>query len=154
MRRTKITRIDPEVQARNAFSAHVQSIAFNLTLSRRMIDLLRLVRDYGFPHFGHTYETKGTEAEWAEWRTARNVLTIDGGRMGQRDAFVTFMHSLERRGLVVTNPIEWEKREKGDPAFLLSRAGELVCDLLVEARLMPSQDEAPKWMSQKRAVGR
>jgi hypothetical protein len=41
--------IRPTELAQEKFASHVQSIAFQLTLSRRMIDCLRVVRDYGFP---------------------------------------------------------------------------------------------------------
>jgi hypothetical protein len=72
-----------ESDARSRFSEHVQSIAFNLTLSRRMIGLLQTVRDYGFPE-------RNTQA--------------------RRD----------------------------QASVVLSKPGTLVCELLVEAGLMPN----------------
>jgi len=121
-------------QARTDFASHVQSIAFNLTLSRRMIDCLQAVRDYGWPHAGRDGREVGIVPPEAEAATTR--IHHRGATTFVTHNVVGFMGSLKNRGLVYWNPTEWNERKVGDRTILLSRAGELVCELLVEAGLM------------------
>jgi len=132
--------VRPEVQAREKFAAHVQSVAFQISLSRKMIDLLQVVRDYGFPHCAYNRNNKEeNDAHTQTWLKNRECVRISNGT----EQFSMFMHAIVRRGLVYANPKEHRDRKDGDRAFLLSRAGELVCDLLVEAGLMaPAQESA------------
>jgi hypothetical protein len=127
-----------EVQ-REKFASHVQSIAFQLTMSRRMIDCLRVVRDYGFPHL----KGEGTPEEQGNYR--ENRLVVQRQHSGKRsfvtDNFVGFMRSLDNRGLITWNEKPWNKKLHGERTIFLTRAGELVCALLVEADLMPSQQK-------------
>ena len=131
--------ITPQEDARDKFSRNVQSIAFQLTLSRRMIDCLRAVRDYGFPHGARTSE----DAETRRYETTCTSVVKRQHKRGTSsfitDNFVGFMRSLDNRGLVVWNQTDYSKRKTGDPALKLSRAGELTCELLVEAGLMPAR---------------
>lgn len=131
--------VDQQQDARNKFSSHVQSIAFQLTLSRRMIDCLRVVRDYGFPHIGQSADPKMLEAENVS-RTVVKRYHQRGRSTFVSDNFVGFMQSLDKRGLVVWNQTPWNKRKVGERSLRLSRAGELTCALLVEAGLMPPVD--------------
>lgn len=135
-----ITMVDPEMQARKNFSSHVQSIAFNLSMSRRMIDCLQAVRDYGWPHFGD----KESAEWWKDRKEHESVIT----RIHHRDSgsfvthnFVGFMNALSNRGLIYWNPTPEREKKKGDRTLLLSHAGELVCDLLVECDLMPARED-------------
>ena len=98
-------------QANALFASHVQSVAFHLTLSRTMIDALQIVRD----------------ADWSEMP----------GSIGKMSRWVPATNSLERRGLIFH---DWrEGWPKGHAIYQLTKAGELVCDLCVEAGLMASQ---------------
>ncbi len=111
-----------QVAARRNFSAHVQSVAFNLTLSKNMIGTLQWVRDWGFPrnepHVG--------------WFDKKNLIprTASGA-----DFFITFVRGLINRGLVIHN-----EPNVGKQAYELSNAGRLVCDLLVESGIMPASE--------------
>ena len=115
--------IDPEEQARGLFAD--QSIAFNLTLSRRMIALLQTVRD--------------NEPNRAFEEIDAVCQTSSGAHQ-----FLMFEKALQRRGLVI-----FTYRKLSDPGdFIctakLSRLGRMVCDLLVECGLMSSQKQKPK----------
>lgn len=116
--------VNPQVDARKQFQAHVQSIAFNLTLSRRMIDLLQIVRDWGFPH-GRSIDQ---DASW--WEKSR-VPAQTGN-----DQFIMMVKALIARGLVLHDSRPDKQRKAGDKVYYLSRAGELTCELLVEAGLI------------------
>lgn len=100
-------------QARALFSSYVQSVAFNMTLSRNMVDALWAVREFGSCHRD---EAKATVAPYVSNHSA------------------PLMKSLERRGLV------WHDWIKDAPPghfyFKLTKAGELMCALLVEAGLI------------------
>jgi len=127
-----------EIEARRAFTEHVQSVAFQISLSRRMIDMLREVRDYGFPHLGTAY----SEAEWQESLERRDAVSLrfhkcEGARKDfvTRD-FITVGRSLERRGMIIYNSKPYSDRKKGEPYIKLSLAGEIMCELLVTAGLM------------------
>jgi hypothetical protein len=109
-----------EEEARRKFSEHVQSIAFNLTLSRRMISLLQTVRDYGFPGDGIEQKKRSGEV----------TMTPNGSHQ-----YIMFSRALQNRGLIIH---KWPV-PKGDPTLVLSRSGELICELLVEAGLMPKK---------------
>jgi|HubBroStandDraft_6_1064221.scaffolds.fasta_scaffold134224_5 hypothetical protein len=121
--------------AREKFASHVQSIAFQLTLSRRMIECLRVVRDYGFPAIDDSpgqkqLEDKNRAVVKRQHRSSTHRAFIT-------DNFVGFMRSLDNRGLVVWNEIPYVKRKPGERTLFLTKAGELTCLLLVEAGLMP-----------------
>lgn len=141
-----IPMVDPEREARQNFASHVQSIAFNLTLSRRMIDCLQSVRDYGWPHLGQ----EATKEDWQrdkqeKWVTTR--LHNRGQSTFVTDNFVGFMRALSNRGLVFWNDKPYEQKKKGERTIFLSRAGELTCELLVEGGLMAPRVENKKQAS-------
>lgn len=136
---------DGEADARRAFVEHVQSVAFQISLSKRMIDMMREVRDYGFPHLG----TKYTDAEWQESIERRDAVSIRNHRCESRKNFVTrdFItvgRSLERRGLIIYNPKPYGDRIKGEKYIRLSLAGEIMCELLVTAALIPEEQSKVK----------
>lgn len=106
-------------QANAIFRDHVQSIAFHLTLSRRMIDCLAAIREC----------EPGLSSRWSE-------------QMAQNGRFVPDAHALIRRGLVYHDWRQgWPKDHK---IYNLTKAGELVCDLCVEAGLMAPRVEQKK----------
>lgn len=130
-------------QAQSNFASHVQSIAFNLTLSRRMIDCLQTVRDYGFPHYDRP--SKEEEALRQSFDVVTHRVHNTARRQFITRNFVGFMTSLERRGLVVfqTSTMRYHDIPHGTRTVILSRAGDLVCQLMVEAGLMaPAVEEA------------
>lgn len=137
MKANIIPMIDPQQQARTRFSQYVQSVAFNLTLSRKMIDMLQVVRDYGFPHIRRD-DGRESAKDWEKWKEAHQASRFPNAHNtnGTQDGFVVFMNSLERRGLVYCNPTPYNERKYGERGFRLSDAGELVCLLLVECGLM------------------
>jgi hypothetical protein len=135
-RMKKISILKPSDVAREKFASHVQSIAFQLTLSRRMIECLRVVRDYGFPVLDDSPEQNRLEAENRSV-VQRHHHSSSTRRSFVTDNFVGFMRSLDNRGLVVWSEIPWEKRKRGERTIFLTKAGELTCLLLVEAGLMP-----------------
>ncbi len=106
-------------QARALFSSYVQSVAFNMTLSRNMVDALWAVREFGSCHRD---EAKDSVAPYVHNHSA------------------PLMKALERRGLV------WHDWIVNAPAghryFKLTRAGELMCELLVEAGLISASKPA------------
>lgn len=128
-----------EHEARINFSDHVQSIAFNLTLSRRMIGMLQIVRDHqwraGDEIADDAYSIMCNEK-------TKNIIT-NGGQSNYN--WYSLEHSLVRRGLIYRpyNP-KTELREPGMPLAQLTQAGKLVCELLVEAGLMPSKLPSPE----------
>ncbi len=118
------------------FSEYVQSVAFNMTLSRAMIATLHYVRD-----------CETWQQEMATAGTEGNRLKIIPRASNGADMFIPHIRAVERRGLVEFvdyemhpdrpgKPMGW--RPKGYRPFVLTRAGELVCELLVEAGLMPA----------------
>jgi hypothetical protein len=124
---TPIISVNPETVARRNFSAHVQSVAFNLVLSKHMIDLLGAVRDWGFPY---------GKLEPAEFDATTRVA--NGAQQ-----YIMMLKALERRGLVIYQEPDTEKYgnqrliiPNGKPSVILSRAGELTCELLIEAGLL------------------
>lgn len=109
------------------FGEYAQSTAFVMTLSKGMISALQYVRDMP---------------------TNDVVLNrIDGNRKTflLSSHFVPTIKSVERRGLVNWHPYEkhpeydrtnpW-KTLRNHRSWTLTRAGELMCELLVEAGLM------------------
>lgn len=137
--------VNPEVDAQKQFSSYVQSIAFNLTLSRRMIDCLQAVRDYGWPHFHQ--ETKDKTDE----RRAFNIVVQNRCARGPKEFvthnFVGHMGALKNRGLIYWNPKDFNDRKNGERTLFLSRAGDLTCELLVECGLMAAKQETKKQAS-------
>ena len=120
-----------EAEAQTAFAGYVQSVAFHMTLSRNMIDLLCVVRDWGH----------GTEI-WNDSRGFHHMKhPLSTGHVSSHS--VPLMDALKRRGLVYHNP--FNKGMGREPAhwrwFVLTRAGELTCQLLVEANLIPAKME-------------
>lgn len=116
------------------FADHVQSIAFHLTLSRSMIETLGLLY-----HFGHVndVENKFIHDKPERWEPSRYVDSHT----------VPIMNALERRGLVIHRPYKskaFEERKPGDfwrhQSFLLTDAGEKVCELLVIAGLLVAKE--------------
>lgn len=107
--------------ARAAFSGYVQSVAFNMTLSRNMVDALVAVRDFG--------------GCWG----AKQAGTVNQ-HVGSHSA--PLMGALIRRGLV------WHDWVQSAPAghiyFKLTRPGELMCELLAEAGLIAAQGKTSK----------
>jgi hypothetical protein len=98
-----------ESEARAIFAAHVQSVAFQISLSRNMIEGLSLVRSGS-----HFIET-------------------------------TVLSALHRRGLVWIDAAACSSTAPpGHNYAKLTRPGELMCELLVEANLIPAADSKRK----------
>lgn len=114
-----------QAEAKAAFSGYVQSVAFNMTLSRHMVDALGAVRDFG------------------DTRSALQAGAVNG-HVGTHSA--PLMGALIRRGLVWHDFPEG-RREPGHRYFKLTRAGELMCELLVEAGLIAALQSAKKRQS-------
>lgn len=136
--------INPQPEAQQKFASHVQSIAFNLTLSRRMIDCLQAVRDYGFPCMvGASLEEDKLDREQ---RAVTRRIHQGEKRNFFTNNFVGFMRSLDNRGLIIwrTQSRLGRSLKKGEKLIVLSKAGELVCALLVEAGLMEPEKCPPK----------
>src|SRR5690242_12055548 len=93
----------PQNEARDKFSSHVQSIAFQLTLSRRMIECLRVVRDYGFPHGASTSDDPEIRSHESACRSVVKRHHARGMSTFVTDNFVGFMRSLDNRGLIIWN---------------------------------------------------
>lgn len=103
-------------QADSLFRAHVQSVAFHLTLSRQMIDALQIVRDTD------------------QW--------VNSGALSGFARWVPAARAIERRGLIFH---DWRKGwPKDHRIYQLTTAGELVCELCVEAGLMPARQRKRK----------
>lgn len=122
-------KLDREAGARECFSNYLQSIAFNLTLSKQMIAGLQMIRDY-----------------WVDAvpMPSMGSPNYKSPRICQMSHTYTVVQSLTRRGLVYFIP-----HPKGDPlgnhqSWKLTTAGNLVCELLVEAGLMMSRTEVRK----------
>jgi len=93
-----------------ALRDHVTSIAFNLTLSKRQLNLLVAMHHFkGYPSPGFR---KFSEGNW---------------RYTYFPHFISTRRALADRGLV--------RNEEGDepPGIYMTKAGELVCELLKEA---------------------
>lgn len=128
MAKTLKERIDENKQAesRAAFSGYVQSVAFNMTLSRNMVDGLANTRDY--------------------WHNAIPMPTVGdpdykSPRLYENNRSVPLMKALERRGLVWHDYVPPTEAPRNHRYYKLTRAGELMCELLVEAGLIQA---APK----------
>lgn len=145
MAKPKVVPIKPkavlETDARANFANYVQSVAFNMTLSRQMVEALGLIRDFGRISDAHgDHRPDDTFDDWA----SRNPM---GGRSRLDRHSVTYWRALKHRGLVIdvprdlNNPKWWQQR-----SIALTRAGELMCELLVEAGLL-----APALPAKKRA---
>lgn len=130
--------VKPQVEeARQNFASHVQSIAFNLTLSRRQINCLQAVRDYGWPTIPwRETPTKEELILKEKYQTAVDRIHHRESKTFITHNFVGFMQALKNRGLILWNHTKWDERKRGERAISLSRAGKLVCELLVEAGLM------------------
>lgn len=108
-------------EARAAFAGYVQSVAFNMTLSRNMVDGLGLVRDYWFNAI-----PMPTCAD-ADNKSPRLYYT---------NHTIPMVRALERRGLVLHDWVEPKSAPKDHRYYKLTRAGALMCELLVEAGLL------------------
>lgn len=95
------------------FSDHVTRVAFHLTLSRSMITVLVSVAN-------------------KRHATGKQSLRL----VGLSDTSVSTAQRLEERGLLYAPEAQWPGR------YELTRAGELVLDLLREAGLVQSVEEA------------
>lgn len=108
-----------QATAKANFAGYVQSVAFTMTLSKNMVDMLEAVRDY---------------------QTGQKLYEQGDGRIQTHT--VPLLHSLSRRGLV------WHDYVSPAPAghryHKLTRAGELMCELLVEAGLIQALTEKVK----------
>lgn len=101
-----------EEESRKAFSSAVQSVAFSLTLSRRMVSMLRVIRD----------ESLDRARSFSAHVEAG--ITRDGSWH-----IIPLLRSLERRGLI------YYSGPAGSPSCL-SDAGKAVCELLVLADMI------------------
>ena len=105
------------------FAEHVTNTAFFLSVSKKQIRYLDILHKTPFPHQGYYYRD--------------NIFA--GGR-SDPDNWISSYNALIRKGLVT--------REVHDPIrdyshYKLTRAGELLCEMLVEAGLIqPSTSEA------------
>lgn len=124
-----------ELAARDAFANYVQSVAFNLTLSRSMIGMLQIIRDA--PPSTDIYRD---DAKW------RNTVALRKSVDRRVDShWVPLAHAVQRRGLVIHCPLPEGKKFHECPGhqfYRLTRAGELVCELLVEAGILPAKEPA------------
>lgn len=145
--------VDPELEARKQFASHVQSIAFSLTLSRRMIDCLQAARDYGWPHYEPETAEKTAERRSFD-KIVQNVHHRANGKEFVTHQFVMHFGSLKNRGLVYWNPTPFHDKKNGERVIILSRAGEMVCELLVECGLMAAKEEEKKQVNSKKGSGR
>lgn len=135
--------INPQVEARKNFSAFTQSVAFQISLSKRMVDVLRAVRDHGFPHIGYGKDASPAEEEvYREQQRVFDKHIVRGNTIYKAHDFVSVIKALERRGLVICYRKGWNNYKKHEKTMELSLAGEIMCELLVEAGLIPA--ELPK----------
>ena len=112
-------------EARENFANYTQRVAFNITLSRDMIGMLHVVRDWGCQ--------KQPDEVWAP--VVHNWKSI----YPRSDShFVPQVQSLIRRGLVYHDYIEQKDAPMGHRYYKLTRAGELMCEMLVEVGLLPA----------------
>lgn len=131
-----------EEDARASFANYVQSVAFNITLSRQMITALGMVRDIGnIADKGKPGEKYESFADYCQKHPMAARSWMDRNS-------VTYGHALKRRGLVrfidlPRSPANGlvisnfhDKPYIPHQSYALTRAGELVCDLLVEAGLL------------------
>lgn len=121
--------VNPEDQARVAFSNHVQSVAFQMSLSKGMIAELEVIRDWGYPRLFPKVGEAGKKYD--DWRKKHAKYTGMFPRVMSH--FMVYRPALERRGLAYSQP----NCPFGEPQWVLTRAGGLMCELLVEAGLMP-----------------
>lgn len=140
--------------AQRKFSDAVQNIAFQLTLSRRMIGMLQVARD-GLWVFGDGLDETDKE-RCARRDLAKSMYQSANGV----DNWIPLFHSLEKRGLVF-RPARvdegrdgkhgefWAKHKNDYKVIELTQAGELVCGLLVLAGLMPARQVEQKKLKKK-----
>lgn len=107
---------DKQVNAR--FADYVQSIAFNLTLSRSMIEALGLMW-----HHGALRDMEN----WKEPKFGNKYISSHTVPIGR---------ALERRGLREWLP--YDAKSKGT-IWKLTEAGEKVCELLVVAGMLEAR---------------
>lgn len=96
------------------FGEYVTSTAFSLTLSRHQVTVL-----YGVYRERKAYPNPGKQPAGTS----------------TYDINFTYLHALLRRGL-----IEWRGSEKERHGPYMTRAGELMIELLREAELLPAID--------------
>ena len=116
-----------EHSANQKFQGYVQRVAFSIILSQPMIRALQVVRDYPAYNPNQTIEESKIE----------NKLNSIRSPSGQ-DLWIKEIWALERRGLAYHNPSPKDNPwPKGWVFYKLTHAGELMCELLIEAGLMP-----------------
>ena len=99
------------------FSAYVQSVAFHMTLSRNMIEALGLIRDCGtIAHGEATPRVSSYSVPIARSLAHRGLV----------EHWTSVFPQHQGKGLA--DKIPW--------VYRLTRAGELTCELLVEAELL------------------
>ena len=110
------------------FKSYVQRVAFQITLSERMIRALCVIRDYP------AYNNKITNKEMISEQKRIEIRSLSSQA---QCIWITEFNALERRGLAYHNPTTKENPwPNGHVFYKLTRAGELMCELLIEAGLM------------------
>lgn len=125
--------------SRVAFRRYVTRVAFQLTLSEPMIAALKYVRDDPGAWRNEERFKKGSDYDRIRALNTGNTL------------FITEMKALERRGLVWWDDPQPKKYPTGHKSHKLTRIGELTCEMLVEAGMMPSQALPEKARKRKAA---
>lgn len=111
------------------FADYVTRVAFNLTLSRGQITALAIIKS-----------EIDQDARRRKARKPKKFLSLDNPPAPRFSHFVPAVQGLERRGLVVwEDPSQMKPRWDHCP-FKLTRAGELVYQLLETAGLVRNAD--------------
>ncbi len=117
-----------EHSANEKFRGYVQRVVFQVTLSERMIRALCVIRDYP------TYNNNKSSEDLIRENNQTEIRSLS--TQAQCIWLVEF-NALERRGLAYHNPTTKENPwPNGHVFYKLTRAGELMCELLIEAGLM------------------
>ena len=117
------------------FTEHTTRVAFNLTLTRKMIFFMEVIE---------RFNEMWTKVHDPEYLTQEGLTT--------RNDFVPGFHYLERRGLAEHNPIAKTcGRERVDWIYRLTPAGEQVMVLLRLTGLVTSQPVNQNKPRRKRA---
>ncbi len=117
-----------EHSANIKFRGYVQRVAFQVTLSEPMIRALQVIRDYPAYSNNKTNKDLIKEHKQTEIRSLSNQAQC---------VWIVEISALERRGLAYHNPAPKNNPWPENWVFYkLTRAGELMCELLIEAGLM------------------
>lgn len=111
-------RINPPAARNEALRAHVTRVGFDLSLARSHVAALVYLNE---------------SAERDEWVGTRQV--IRGALYRAFSLWATGAEGLIRRGLIVHHYQSSERTGSPNPHYTITRAGELVIDLLREAGL-------------------